>query len=65
MWSLEKAYLLDGGIIKVDPPPEAAVVEEGGVVFAVVTDHAHQTQRFRLTSIRRAVKHLRPTNKID
>ena len=34
--------LADGCVVKVDPQLEFRVEEEGGVVFAVVSDDAHQ-----------------------
>jgi len=53
-------YLSDGGIIEVDPLVELGVVDEGGVVFAVVADDGRQVesrQRVPITAHHR-VEHL-------
>jgi len=37
-------YLSDGGVIEVDPLVKLGVVDEGGVVFAVVADDGRQVE---------------------
>ncbi len=43
-------YLLDMGIIEVHPSSDFSLEEEGGVMFPVVTHHAHQVELW-LTSL--------------
>lgn len=38
------AYLLDMGVVEVHPLADLGLEEEGGVVLAVVTHHAHQVE---------------------